>query len=589
MTSPMSELAELFAATGVPAAQVARVTSRLGDSAAARLREDPWRLLLVPGVGPGQADGFARRVLGPEATPGDERRCRALVTHLLMNAARAGHTATPLPDVLAELAKLRVPDPPRAVEAALDEAAVMAFIEEPDEAEDFDDMADFGAAGAPDGEPPEPPQTLAPARYGLAEEAVAEGVVRLAATAEPLLDEPALEAAPAGPAGGHGAAVTAAVRYGVSVVTGSPADVEPAITALAGAAAAGGRRVAVATATALATAAVTVPAGTTVEPLHRLLDAREVEGGIAFARGEQAPLDFDLVIVQEASALDVELAAALVEACADGTHLVLCGDPAVLPPVGPGRVLADLAESETVPVVSVNAAEDPATGAEGGAVRRLAAAVGRGELPEVDSPEREVVVVAASGDGEAVHRAVQLVIDSIPRALGIPVEDVQVVTPAWSGDAGAAALNRALKDRLNPGPGEHAGFDVGDRVVVYGALAQAPTGETGVVTAADERELEVAFAAGPVTVPVPLLPRLRHGWAITAAQAHGTRWPAVVAVLPAEAAGQLSRPMVVTAFTRARRHLSVVQAAGPALARAVGSPDTPGSRRRTRLVGLLRG
>lgn len=584
MTSPMSDLAELFAATGVPAAQVARVTARLGDTAAARLREDPWRLLLVPGIGARQADGFARGVLGAEAGPDDERRCRALVAHLLMNAAREGHTATPVADVLAELAALRVPDPEAAVEAALDEASVMAFTEEPEDPEDYDDPETFGDGGDPAGELPEPAQTLAPARYGLAEEAVAEGVVRLAATAGPLLDDEALTGLP----NEHRVAATAAVRFGVTVLAGSTADVEPAITALAGVAVSGGLRVAVATATGLAAAAVTTPAGATVEPLHRLLDAREVEGGVAFARGEQAPLDADLVIVQDASALDVELVAALVEACADGTHLVLCGDPAALPPVGPGRVLADLAESETVPVVPITA-DALAAGAEGGAVRRLAAAVAGGELPRVDSADHEVVVVATTADAEAVHRAVQLVTDSIPRALGIGIEDVQVVTPAWPGEAGAAALNRALKDRLNPGPGRHGGFDVGDRVVVHGALAQAPAGETGVITAAGDRDLRITFPGGPVTVPVSLLPRLRHGWAITAGQAHGTRWPAVVAVLPAEAAELLSRPLVVTTFTRAVRHLSVVQGAGPALARAVNAPEQPGTRRRTRLVGLLRG
>jgi exodeoxyribonuclease V alpha subunit len=582
----MSELAELFAATGVPAAQIARVTARLGDTAAAQLREDPWRLLLVPGVGARQADDFALRVLGDEARPGDERRCRGLVVHLLMNAAREGHTATPVADVLAGLAALRVPDPARAVEAALDEASVMAFPEEPAEPEAFEEAREPGGELA--GEVPEPAETLAPTRYGLAEEAVAEGVVRLAAAAAPLLDEDSLAGVP----GEHRVAATAAARSGVSVVAGSAADVEPAVIALAGVAAAGGLRVAVATATALAASAVPAPAGATVTPLHRLLDAREVaggaegSGGIAFARGEQAPLDVDLVIVPEASALDVELAAALVEACADGTHLVLCGDPTALPPTGPGRVFADLVESETVPVTAAGAL---AADAEGGAVRRLAAAVGRGELPQVDSPGREVVVVAAAGDGEAVHRTVQLVTDSIPRALGIPVEDVQVVTPAWPGQAGAAALNRALKDRLNPGPGRHGGFDVGDRIVVYGALPQAPTGETGVVGAADGNDLEITLPAGPVTVPAPLLPRLRHGWAITVGQAHGTRWPAVVAVLPAEAADLLSRPLVATAFTRALRHLSVVQAAGPALARAVSSAGAPGTRRRTRLVGLLRG
>jgi exodeoxyribonuclease V alpha subunit len=593
----MSELAELFAAAGVPPSHVAPVTARLGGAAADRLREDPWRLLLVPGIRPGQADHFARGVLGDQAGPADERRCRALVTHLLTEAAREGHTATPVADVLSALSALRVPDAERAVEAALDEATVMVFEEEPDP-EDFEGLADAGEDGPE--ELPEPARTLALARHGLAEEAVAEGVVRLAATAEPLLGDDAL-ADPASDARSDVppdrlVAATAAVRCGVSVMTGADEDVRQTVAELAAIAAARGRgaRVAVATVTARAAAGLAVPDAVTVTTTHRLLDAREAGDGIAFAHGEQRPLEVDLLIVPDASALDVELAAALVEACPEGCHLVLCGDPDALPPAGPGRVFADLVESRTVPVTPL--APSPAEGgAEGGAdapgglVRRLAEAVGRGELPRLDSPEHEVVIVPATADGEAVHRAVQLVGDSIPRALGIPVEDVQVVTAARGGTAGAVALNRALKDRLNPGPGAHGGFDVGDRVVVYGALAQAATGETGVVGTVTADGLEIVFPDGPAAVPARLLPRLRHGWAVTVDQAHGTRWPAVVAVLPAEAAGALSRPLVAMAFTRALRHLSVVQAAGPALARAVRADGTPATTRRTRLTGLLRG
>jgi exodeoxyribonuclease V alpha subunit len=146
-----------------------------------------------------------------------------------------------------------------------------------------------------------------------------------------------------------------------------------------------------------------------------------------------------------------------------------------------------------------------------------------------------------------------------------------------------------LKERLNPGHGAHEGFDVGDRVLVHGPLPQAAPGETGVVRAATEDGLEIEFPDGMATVPRPLLPRLRPGWAMTVRQARGTRWPAVVAVLPAEAGEPLSRALVSTAFGRAQRHLSVVQAAGPALAGAVRSGTAPGPGRRTRLTGLLAG
>jgi exodeoxyribonuclease V alpha subunit len=303
-----------------------------------------------------------------------------------------------------------------------------------------------------------------------------------------------------------------------------------------------------------------------------------------FTRNEEWPLDADLVVVDEVSMLDAELAAALVEACADGTRLLLVGDPAQLPSIGPGRVLADIIDSGAVPVTELTKLYRQR---DGGVIARLATAVRGGTLPTVDSPEREVVVVPVRGSADAARRVVQLVTDSIPRALGIPAADIQVITPVHKGAAGTIELNRALKQRLNPGPGARSGFDPGDRVVSIANHADEgfSNGEVGTVVGPGDDGLLVAFPAGPVSVPDKILGDLRHGWALTVHRAQGSEWPAVVAVFPAEATGMLSRPLVYTALTRAQRHLSVVHGAGPALARAVA---TIGERPRvTRLGGLL--
>src|SRR5213076_1341607 len=132
----------------------------------------------------------------------------------------------------------------------------------------------------------------------------------------------------------------------------------------------------------------------------------------------------------EASMLDVELADALLGACPDGAHLVLVGDPAQLPSIGPGRVLGDVIDSGLVPTTELRTLYRQA---EGGTIARLATAVREGELPAVDDPGREVVLVTARGSEQAAARVVQLVTDSIPRALGIPAEQVQVVTPVHRG------------------------------------------------------------------------------------------------------------------------------------------------------------
>ncbi|GGV35344.1 hypothetical protein GCM10010182_69220 [Actinomadura cremea] len=576
-------LTELFAETGTPEALAARTAARLGPAAAARLRADPWRLLRVPGVRPEQADHFARAVLGPDARPDDPRRGGALALHLLTGAARDGHTVTPLADVLDGLGRLGAADPRRAVEAALDEGEVVPLTEEPG----FED--EFGEEAGEDAAPPEPEENLGLARWALAEEAAAEALQRLAATAGPLLDDASVRDLRARLAEDRSLALTAALGTGVSVLRGTPGDLARTAVGIARAAASRGVRAAVAAPTdrAAADLAAALPSGPggdgggpVVASLHRLLepvhDPSAAPGTVVYGRGERHPFDLDLVIVADAAALDVELCAVLAEACPDGAHLVLCGEPGVLPPAGPGRPLDDLEASETVPVVELDATPpaDP--------VAALTEAVRAGDLPAVDAPGREVVIVPAADPGEAVHRAVQLVTDSIPRALEIPVEDVQVIAVASGGPAGTAALNAALKERLNPGPGAFGGFDAGDRVVVAAPLPHAPLGETGTVTGGGPHGLDVEFPGGAAVLSPADAARLRHGWAITAAQARGTRRPAVVAVLPD--AG-LSRPLAVTAFGRAVRHLSVVQAAGPALARAVREAGTP--ERRTRLARLV--
>jgi exodeoxyribonuclease V alpha subunit len=247
-------------------------------------------------------------------------------------------------------------------------------------------------------------------------------------------------------------------------------------------------------------------------------------------------------------------------------------------------VLGDVLDSGVVPATELTILHRQA---EGGAIARLAAAVRGGELPVVDDPTREVVVVPAEGSADAARRVVQLVTDSIPRTLGIESRDIQVVTPVHKGGAGTQALNAALKSELNPGSGTVGIFDVGDRVCATANHLDEgfANGEVGVVSDVVDGVLQIDFGAGPVPVPGKLLSDIVHGWALTVHRAQGSEWPAIVVALPPEASGMLSRPLVYTALTRAQRHLSIVHGSGTALARGVREV---GSRpRRTRLAALL--
>ncbi|MEV8552035.1 helix-hairpin-helix domain-containing protein [Streptomyces glaucescens] len=557
----------VLAEGGAPEALAPQAATVLGDGAEERLRADPWLLLRVPGVRPEQADGFARALLGAACGPDDERRLRAVTVWLLEQAALAGHTALEMPALTAALAQRGVPDPDAAVHGALAEGEILAFQDGLDEAAEPVDPAEAGEGEAA----PEPVRVLVGLeRYALAEESLADGLARLIGSA-PRQDGPDAdwERAAAAARGSAAELIRAVAGHGLVLHTGGEAARAEAAELLGAAAELGLR----------AWAAVHSPLGrgrfapqAPVATLAGLLSGAEGPG-----RDADGALDVDLLIVLDAPQLDVEAGASLVEALPDGARLVLSGDPAVLWSAGPGRVFADLLAARRVPQIA-SRRPDP------GPLGELVSGIGAGELQQVDAPGKEVVIVPVRDAGEAVHRTVQLVADSVPRAIGVPAEETVVITPGHGGAAGTRVLNAALKERLNPGPGRFGGFDPGDRV----AYSPAP-GRTvpGRVVGADADGLRLSCAGEPVVVPRERVEQcVRHGWALTAHQAAGGRWPAVVAVLPGDAAQTLTRPWVYTAFSRAERHLSVVHGVEQALPRAVA--ERPAKPRTTRLPDLLR-
>ncbi|MFJ6558506.1 helix-hairpin-helix domain-containing protein [Streptomyces sp. NPDC091412] len=566
----------VLAQGGAPETLAPQVAAALGEGAEERLHADPWQLLHVTGVRPEQADGFARALLGAECGPDDERRGRAFTVWLLEQAALAGHTALEAPALTAALAQRAVPDPEAALNGTLAEGEALVF---------QDALEDAPATEEADEDGGRPVRVLVGLeRYALAEESLADGLARLINSA-PKEGGSATdwERAAASAQGSAAELLRAVAGHGLVLHTGGEASrVEPA-RLLVEAGRLGLR----------AWAAAHSPLGRDGfgQLLGRLPQAQEpseapesavatVAGLLSGAEGpgrdEDGSLALDLLVVLDAPQLDVETAALLVESLPDGARLVLAGDPAVLWSVGPGRVFADLLAARVCPQIA-SRLPDP------GPLGELVSGVGAGELNQVAAPGKEVVIVPVRDAGEAVHRTVQLVADAVPRAIGIPAEQTVVITPGHGGAAGTRALNAALKERLNPGPGRFGGFDPGDRI----AYSPAP-GRTlpGQVVKADAEGLHLSCSDAHVVVPKERVEsQLRHGWALTAHQAVGGRWPAVVVVLPGDAAKGLSRPWVYTAFSRAARHLSVVHGVEQALPRAVA--EIPARPRTTRLPALL--
>ncbi|WP_055696084.1 helix-hairpin-helix domain-containing protein, partial [Streptomyces prasinopilosus] len=593
---------------GAPEALAAQAAGVLGEGAAQVLRADPWQLLRVAGVRPEQADGFARALLGGEAGPDDGRRERAVTGWLLEQAAVAGHTALEVSALTAALARQGVPDPGEAVQAAVSDGDVLVFrdpLPQPDAPAPRPD----GAGDDTDETEEERPVRVLVAleRYAMAEESLADGLARLVGSA-PRQDGPAAEweRAAASAGGSAGELIRAVSGHGLVLHTGGEASLaEPAALLRAahglglrawaaahtpvgrsrfaallealpagdtGAGDSGSGRTGSGEADAGATAAGDEGAGgPAVATVAGLLSGAEGPG-----RDADGALLLDLLVVLDAPQLDVETAALVTESLPDGSRLLLAGDPGVLWSAGPGRVFADLLAARVCPQIA-SRRPDP------GPLGELVSGIGVGELNQVAAPGREVVIVPVRDPGEAVHRTVQLVADSVPRAIGVPAEETQVITPGHGGAVGTRVLNAALKERLNPGPGRFGGFDPGDRIVYSPARGRTVPGR---VVKADADGLHLSCAGGAVVVPQDRVEgSVRHGWALTAHQAVGVRWPAVVVVLPGDAVQALSRPWVYTAFSRADRHLSVVHGVEQALPRAVA--EGTAKPRTTRLPVLL--
>ncbi|WP_203185239.1 helix-hairpin-helix domain-containing protein [Streptomyces pratensis] len=569
-----ASVAGVLAEGGAPETLARPAATTLGEGAARVLREDPWQLLSVPGVRPEQADGFARALLGTECGPDDERRTAALVGWLLERAALRGHTALDAEEVRKALSGFAVADPGEAVQHAVAEGVVLVFQDgvdaaEPEGAAEPEDAGETAGDGAEGDE--EPVRVLLGLdRYALAEESLADGLARLVNSCEKGADW--TEAAASAPSPSAGELIRAAATAGlVAHSGGEAARAEPAaliaaarglgLRAMGTAHSEDGRR-RLEAAVGDRRAAVTLSA---------LLSG---EGGPG--RDADGALALDVLVVLDAPQLDVETAAMLVESLADGTRLVLSGDPGVLGSAGAGRVFADVIAARACPHV-VSRTPDP------GPIGELVSGIGIGELAQVEAPGKEVVIVPVRDAGEAVHRTVQLVADSVPRAIGVPSSDTQVITVGHGGSAGTTALNAALKQRLNPGPGRFGGFDPGDRVVHVPAPGRTVP---GTVVSADDEGLHLDCAGAPVVVPPDRVESsVRHSWALSAHQAAGMRWPAAVVVLPGDAAQGLSRPWVYTAFSRGEQHLSVVHGVDQALPRAVA--EVPAQERTTRLRPLL--
>jgi exodeoxyribonuclease V alpha subunit len=320
--------------------------------------------------------------------------------------------------------------------------------------------------------------------------------------------------------------------------------------------------------------------GEEASTIHRLLEATiDVHSGqMFFAKNEGDPLKVDAVIVDEMSMVDVQLLHDLLRAIPPRRRLILVGDPDQLPPVGPGYPFSDMLRSDTLPIVRLQTIFRQA---QESLIVMNAHRVNRGELPELRNVKSDFFFLRCGSDEAAAQMVQDLCSTRLPKNMGIPAEQIQVLSPTRKGGVGTASLNARLQQALNPAvPGKKErqwgdfSFREGDRVMqirnnydiiwkkVDGSAVGSGmfNGDIGQITQIDHsmETVSVLFDDRIVDYDFSQLGELEPAYAMTVHKSQGSEYRAVVLCAMGGNPYLLSRSVLYTAITRARELLIIV-------------------------------
>ena len=337
---------------------------------------------------------------------------------------------------------------------------------------------------------------------------------------------------------------------------------------------------------------MTEATGFEAKTIHRVLEVDPRTGG--FKRGSDYQLDCDLLVVDEASMVDVMLMQALMKAVPDDAALLIVGDIDQLPSVGPGQVLADVIASGVIPVVRLT---DVFRQAAESRIITSAHKINQGSIPDLSKPEgdSDFYFVQADDPETAVPRIVDLVKTRIPRRFGLnPIRDVQVLCPMNRGGVGARSLNIELQAALNPAGDrkiERFGwtFASGDKVmqIENDYDKDVYNGDIGYIDDVDPDagELTASFDGRSVSYGFGELDRLVPAYAATIHKSQGSEYPAVVIPIMTQHYAMLQRNLLYTGITRGKRLVVLV---GQKKAIAIAVRNVSGRRRWSKLDEWLR-
>ena len=320
--------------------------------------------------------------------------------------------------------------------------------------------------------------------------------------------------------------------------------------------------------------------GEDASTIHRLLEAGidPATGKMFFARDEENPLKCDAVIVDEMSMVDIQLLHSLLQAIPQGKRLILVGDPDQLPPVGPGFPFGDMLRSGVLPSVRLT---EIFRQAQQSLIVMNAHRVNQGEMPDLKCVTSDFFFMRRSSEEAVCSLIRDLCAARLPQNMGIPSDQIQVLSPTRKGAVGTVNLNRLLQEALNPpGPGKKERafgdylFREGDRVMQirnnYDILwkktdasmvgAGIFNGDVGIIQSIDtgSETLSVLFDDKVAEYDFTQLSELEPAYAMTVHKSQGSEYRAVVLTAWNGSPYLLSRSVLYTAITRARELLVIV-------------------------------
>ncbi len=553
----LSNLMLVLQQHGISPALAARIHQRYGERAAEIVQRSPYRLAIeVRGIGFKTADAVARSL----GISGDHpERAQAGTLHELGSLTDQGHCAVPREELIQRVAQALEIDPAHVAEAINALWASERVVVEPTPV--------ALSEGVSPTESLKGGELVYPARLHAAEERAARGILRLmqapAKVPEDLTPRLArfekssgIQLAP-----GQRAAVLSALENKVVVITGGPGVGKTTIVrAILALSLESKLTVKLAAPTGRAAKRLGEATGQQAMTLHRLLEFEPRT--FRFQHHAENPLSVDMVIIDEVSMVDLQLTAALLDALPPSARLVLVGDADQLPSVGPGAVLRDIIRSKVVPTVRLT---EIFRQAEQSGIVQNAHRILRGETPVSDQGEAEnadFFVIQRRDQQKAADLIQTLVTERIPQRFGFdPIKDIQVLTPMHRGAAGTLALNDALQAALNPeGPALVVGgqrLRAGDKVMQMrnDYEREVFNGDVGSVERVDvaQRTLSVRFDGREVVYDGNDADALTLAYAASIHKSQGSEYPVVVLPLLTAHFVMLSRNLLYTAVTRAKK------------------------------------